>query len=184
MNWLLVWCKPQWRPYMYVPQLIWSLSAIIADISIAKLADYWFSPLLNLYCSTIDQLHVWINRWYPFIAELAERSPIIIQNRSNPSSQKNLDVRPYDCTTARPYNRTTVQPYNRTTVRPYKVLLLTCVVNCAAGTPTPRLCPVVQWSVHWAPSRTTQVLVLARARRCVLETCGKKMRKKKCELHL
>ena len=56
------------------------------------------------------------------------------------------------------------------------MLLLTCVVNCAAGTPTPRLCPVVQWSVHWAPSRTTRVLLLAGARRCVLETCGKKNR--------
>ena len=74
------------------------------------------------------------------IAELAERSPIIIQNNSNPSSQKNFDV------------------------RPYKVLLLTCMVNCTMGTPTPRLCSVVQWSVHWAPSRTTEVLVLARAR--------------------
>ena len=40
-------------------------------------------------------------------------------------------------------------------------------------------CLVVQWSVHWAPSRTTRVLVLAGARRCALETCGKK----KCELH-
>ena len=87
------------------------------------------------------------------IAELVERSPIIIQNSSNPSSRKNLDV------------------------RPYKVLLLTCVVNCTAGTPTPRPRPVVQWSVHWAPSRTTRVLVLAGARRCALETYGeKKMR--------
>ena len=95
---------------------------------------------------------------FPFKAELAERSPIIIQNCSNPSSRKNLDVRPYDR-------------------RPYKVLLLTCVVNCTAGTPTPRLCPVVQWSVHWAPSRTTRVLDLAGARRCALEMCGKnKMR--------
>ena len=33
------------------------------------------------------------------IAELAEHSPIIIQNSSNPSSQKNLVVRLYDCTT-------------------------------------------------------------------------------------
>ena len=33
------------------------------------------------------------------VAELAERSPIIIQNSSNPSSRKNLDVRPYDCAT-------------------------------------------------------------------------------------
>ena len=45
--------------------------------------------------------------------------------------------------------------YDRTTVRPYNVLLLTCVVNYI----------VVQWSVHWAPSQTTQVLVLAGARR-------------------
>ena len=33
------------------------------------------------------------------IAELAERSSIIIQNSSNPSSRKNLVVRPYDRTT-------------------------------------------------------------------------------------
>ena len=33
------------------------------------------------------------------MAELAERSPIIIQNSSNPSSRKNLDVRLYDRTT-------------------------------------------------------------------------------------
>ena len=94
------------------------------------------------------------------IAELAELSPIIIQNSSNPSGRKNLDVRLYDSTTE----------------RPFKVLLLTCVVNCTEGTPTPR--PVIQWSVHWAPSQTTRVLVLARTRRCALETCGEK----KCEL--
>ena len=71
------------------------------------------------------------------------------------------------------YDRTTVRSYDR----PYKVLLLACVVNCTAGTPTPRPCPVVQWSVHWAPSWTTRVLVLAGARRCALESCGnKKMR--------
>ena len=52
------------------------------------------------------------------IAELAERSPITIQNSSNPSSQKNLVVRPYD----------------RTTVRPYKVLLLAGAANCSTGT--------------------------------------------------
>ena len=80
-----------------------------------------------------------------FIAELAEHSPIIIQNSSNPSSWKNLDVR----------------PYNRTTIWLYKMLLLTCVVNCTMGTQTPWLCPVVQWSVHWALHRTTWVLVLA-----------------------
>ena len=42
------------------------------------------------------------------IAELAERSPIIIQNgSSNPSSRKKIWT--YDRTTVRPYDRTTVQ---------------------------------------------------------------------------
>ena len=36
------------------------------------------------------------------------------------------------------------------------------------------LCSVVRWSVHWALSQTTQVLVLAGARRCALEMCRKK----------
>ena len=64
--------------------------------------------------------------------------------------------------------------YDRTIVQPHTVLLLTCVINYTAGTPTPRLCPEVQWSVHWAPSRTTRVLVLAGVRCCALGTCGKK----------
>ena len=73
------------------------------------------------------------------IAELAVRSPIIIQNSSNLSSRKNLDVRPYDRTTA-------------------QGATLTSVFNCTAGTPTPtpRLCSVVQWSVYWAPSWATR----------------------------
>ena len=33
--------------------------------------------------------------------------------------------------------------YDHTTIRPYKVLLLTCMVNCTAGTPMPQPCPVV-----------------------------------------
>ena len=37
----------------------------------------------------------------------------------------------------------------------------------------PQLFPVVQWSVHWAPSQTTRLLVLARARCCALKTHGK-----------
>ena len=88
------------------------------------------------------------------IVELAERNPIIIQNSSNPSSQKNLDVRLYDCMTVQGAT------FNM----------------CTAGTPMPWLCPVVQWSVHWAPSQMTQVLVLAGPRHCALEMCGKKMR--------
>ena len=50
------------------------------------------------------------------IAEHAarERNLVIIQNSSNPSSRKTLDVQPYD--------------------RPYKVLLLACAANFTAGT--------------------------------------------------
>ena len=44
---------------------------------------------------------------HSLIAELSEQSPIIIQNSSNPSSQKNLDV----------------QQYVRTNAQLYKVLL-------------------------------------------------------------
>ena len=84
------------------------------------------------------------------IAELAERSPIILQNSSNPSSRKK-----FGCMT----------------LRPYKVLLLTCMVNRTLGTPTPRLCPVVQWSVHWAPRQGSSP---GWSNACALETCGKK----------
>ena len=35
-------------------------------------------------------------------AQRAQRSPIILQNSSNPSNWKNLDIRPYDRTTVRP----------------------------------------------------------------------------------
>ena len=61
---------------------------------------------------------------------------------SNPPSRKYLDVRPYD--------RTTVQGAT-----------FNMHGNCTVGTLTPRLCSVVQWSVHWVPSRTTRVLDLA-----------------------
>ena len=80
-----------------------------------------------------------------------------------------MTIQPSDCTTVM-----TIQLYSRTTIQPYKVLLLTYVVKCTAGTLTPRLYLVVQWSVHWAPSRMTQVLVLARERCCALEMCKKK----------
>ena len=39
-------------------------------------------------------------------------------------------------------------------------------------------CQIFSPVVQWAPSQTTRFLVLAGARRCALETCGKK----KCEL--
>ena len=94
--------------------------------------------------------------WF-MIAELTEHSPIIIQNSTVVTHQAKK-IWMYDCTT----------------IRLYKVLLLTCVFNCSVGMPTPRLCPVFQWSVQWALSWTTWVLVLAGARRCALEMCGKK----------
>ena len=72
------------------------------------------------------------------------------------------------------YDHTTGLPCDHMTVQLYKVLLLTYAVNCTAGTPMPWLFSVVQWSVHWALNLTTQVLVLAGARRFALETCRKK----------
>ena len=48
------------------------------------------------------------NAWKNY-SGVSKHSPIIIQNSSNPSSWKNLDVRPYDRVTMRPYDRTTVQ---------------------------------------------------------------------------
>ena len=80
---------------------------------------------------------------------------IIIQNSSNPSSRKK-----FGCTTV-------------------QGATFNMRGNCTTGTPTSRLCPVVQWSEHWALSWTTQVLVLARARRYALEMCGEN----KCKLH-
>ena len=90
------------------------------------------------------------------LAELVEHSPIIIQNsRLTHQAEK-------------------IWMYGRTTIQPYKVLLLTCMVNCTVGTPMPWLCSVVWWSVHWALSWTTWVLVLAGARCCAFEMCGEK----------
>ena len=43
----------------------------------------------------------WLMQLLLVIAELAKHSPIIIQNSSNPSSRKNLDLWPYDHTTDR-----------------------------------------------------------------------------------
>ena len=116
-----------------------------------------------------------LGRCYMLIASASYR--VNLFNRLNPKGDQHL-ISPYSNSGARRDQAKKIWMYDRTTVRPHKVLLLTCVVNCTAGTPTPRLCPVVQWSVHWAPSRTTRVLVLAGVRRCALETCGKK----KCDL--
>ena len=98
------------------------------------------------------------------ITELAERSPRAGKKMRAPLLGLAKSIY---------YKMVVVSPKNMDSWpfgRPYKVLLLTCVVICTAGTPTPRFCPVVQWSVHWAPSRTIWVLVLAGARRCALET--------------
>ena len=123
------------------------MSILLQNIFIRQGWESFFWSLRKATCHFLfckfawAELH-WAILWQiKVIAELAECSPIIIQNSSNPSSRKNLDVWLYD--------RTTVQLYNCTTVQLYKVLLSTYVVNCTVGTPTPRLCSVVQWSVHW-----------------------------------
>ena len=103
-------------PADWLYQLMWKKKTIFSRVCCCGFSQ----GRKSLYNTTV----------YVIIAELAERSPIIIQNSSNPSSRKNLDVRPHD----------------------------------RRG--------------HWAPSRTTRVLVLAAARRCALETYGEK----KCEL--
>ena len=86
------------------------------------------------------------------IAELAERSPIIIQNNNNPSSRKNLDVRPYDRMTAQgatfDMRGQMYRGHAKTTA------LFSSPVISGLGSESDG------------------------ARRCALETCGKK----KCEL--
>ena len=114
-----------------------------------------------------------LGRCYMLIASASYR--VNLFNRLIPKGDHHL-ISPYSNSGARRDQAKKIWMYDRTTVRPHKVLLLTCVVNCTAGTATPRLCPVVQWSVHRAPSPTTRFLVLAGARRCAHKTCGKKMR--------
>ena len=82
------------------------------------------------------------------IAELAECSPIIIQNSNNPSSQKNLDVRPYD--------RMTVQGATFNMCGQ----LYRGHANAMALFSSPVFNSIVQFP--------------ARARRCALETCREK----------
>ena len=101
------------------------------------------------------------------LAELAERSPIIIQNSSNPSSRKNLDVRPYD--------RTTVRPYDRTTVQGPTFSMRGQLYRGHANAMALFSGPVVS---ELGSESDDPVLVLAGARHCALETCGKKQ----CEL--
>ena len=87
--------------------------------------------------------------------ELAERSPLIIQNSSNPSSRKNLDVRPND--------RTTVQgaTFNM------RGQLYRRHANATALSSSPAVSAL--GSESHDPG-----LGLAGARRCALETYGKK----------
>ena len=54
---------------------------------------FYFKKLLKY--KYIQYLYIDVN----ILAELAEHSPIIIQNSSNSSSQKKLDVRSYNCMT-------------------------------------------------------------------------------------
>ena len=64
------------------------------------------------------------------ILELAEHSPIITQNNSNPSSWKNLDVQPYDCMTVQGATfNTRGQLYHR----PWLCSVVQCSVLSALG---------------------------------------------------
>ena len=60
--------------------------------------------------------------------------------------------------------------YDRTTVQGATFNMRGQVCRGHAKAAALSSCPVVQWSVHWAPNRTTRVLVLAGAKRCALET--------------
>ena len=93
------------------------------------------------------------------ILELAEHSPIITQNSSNPSSWKNLDVQPYDCMTVQ---GATFNTHGQLYHGPWLCSVVQCSVLSA------------QCSVHWVLSWMTRVLVLAGERHCALETCGEK----------
>ena len=77
----------------------------------------------------------------------------------------------YDHTTIRLYNHTTVQRYDHSTIQGATFNMRGQLYQ---GMLTPQLCSVVQWSVHWALSQTTWVLVLAGTSCCALETCRKK----------
>ena len=87
--------------------------------------------------------------------ELAERSPIIIQNSSNPSSRKKLEVRPYDHTTIQ---GATFNMYGQLYCRHTNAMALFSS-------------PVVS---VLGSKLVTEVLVLAGARHCALEMCEKK----------
>ena len=73
------------------------------------------------------------------------------------------------------YDRPTVRPYDRTTVQDATFNMRGQLYRRHANATALFSSPVVS---ALGPSRTTRVLVLAGARRCALETCGKK----KCEL--
>ena len=155
VGWLMTSSQEQIQHYSYHVVKKQSLCSLGKNYKIIK---YFCWAKLVLY--KVPFLHhfvleVWLSQ---IIVELAECSPIIIQNSSNPLSQKNLDVWPYNCTTAQgaTFNMRGVLCHG------------------------PQLCSVVQWLVHWTPKWTTWVLVLAGARHCALETCGGK----KCKLRL
>ena len=84
--------KIRWPRWGKCSDEVLSAANCLASLALLFLSFSWF---------VLFFLHI--------IAELAERNPIIIQNSSNPSSRKNL------------------------VVRPYKVLLLTYVLNCTTA---------------------------------------------------
>ena len=99
----IVYCAPK---YCNINPLLRGLHQLPVKLRID------FKILLHTY--VVNSVIIIVKRFWLFIqkgtlyviAELAERSPITIQNSSNPSSRKNLDVRPYDRTTVRPFDHT------------------------------------------------------------------------------
>ena len=97
VGWLMTSSQEQIQHYSYHVVKKQSLCSLGKNYKIIK---YFCWAKLVLY--KVPFLHhfvleVWLSQ---IIVELAECSPIIIQNSSNPLSQKNLDVWPYNCTTA------------------------------------------------------------------------------------
>ena len=80
-------CEKQFYTFTFVVVLLIFLYFIISYPSrYLNFMSIRYLYLLINSCTTVTHI----------VVELAEHSPIIIQNSSNPSCQKNLDVRLYD----------------------------------------------------------------------------------------
>ena len=117
--------------------------------------NHWENSAATISCNKCSRpFLIVLLIWYysdELIAELAERSPIIIQKSSNPSSRKK-----FGCST----------------VRPYKVLLLTYQLYRRHANATALFSSPV-FSALGSESDDTGSSP-GRGKACALETCGKK----------